>query len=137
MLQNATICRLGLVDEKHHAYIIPLNYGYEEGRLYFHSAPSGKKIKLLRRNQIVCFEIDINHAIVNTGIPCHWSSQYRSIIGYGTVRFIENLEEKKKALQVLVNHYAAGSSYEFPEEELRRVTVFSLLIDRMTGKRSA
>jgi nitroimidazol reductase NimA-like FMN-containing flavoprotein (pyridoxamine 5'-phosphate oxidase superfamily) len=45
---------------------------------------------------MVCFEVDIDYDIVNTGIPCNWSSKYVSIIGYGKARFITNTKQNKK-----------------------------------------
>ena len=32
-------------------YIVPLCFGYDAGTLYFHSAPAGKKIDLLKNNR--------------------------------------------------------------------------------------
>jgi len=95
ILSKATICRIGLVGNNV-AYIVPLNFGYKHNCLYFHSAPIGKKIELITKNNMVCFEVDIDYDIVNTGIPCNWSSKYVSIIGYGKARFITNTKQNKK-----------------------------------------
>ena len=70
ILSKATVCRIGLVDNNV-AYIVPLNFGYKNNCLYFHSAPIGKKIELITKNNMVCFEVDIDYDIVNTGIPCN------------------------------------------------------------------
>lgn len=51
ILSACECCRLGLIDENG-AYIVPLNFGYEEveGKifLYFHGAADGKKFDLIR-----------------------------------------------------------------------------------------
>ena len=57
IIHQATICRIALYDADY-PYIVPLNYGYESGALYFHSAKEGKKIDLIRKNSRVCFEIE-------------------------------------------------------------------------------
>ena len=48
MLSTATICRLGILDDKR-PYIVPVNYAYHDGFIYIHSAPEGKKIELLKK----------------------------------------------------------------------------------------
>jgi nitroimidazol reductase NimA-like FMN-containing flavoprotein (pyridoxamine 5'-phosphate oxidase superfamily) len=135
ILMTAPICRLGLLD---HAlpYIVPLNFGYKDGCLYFHSASHGKKIDLLKRNTTVCFEIDIDHRIIPADIPCRWSTEYRSIIGYGTARFITNLKHKKKALSIILNHYSPKVSFDFPKDKLQEVIILRVDIITMTGKKS-
>lgn len=135
ILAKAAICRIGLLD-KNAPYIVPLNFGYKNGCLYFHSAPEGKKIELLKNNSQVCFEVDIDHGIVNTGKPCNWSSTYSSIIGYGGASLLTDPEQKKEALHIIIDHYAPGTVYEFPEKNLTEVVIIKILITEMTGKTS-
>jgi nitroimidazol reductase NimA-like FMN-containing flavoprotein (pyridoxamine 5'-phosphate oxidase superfamily) len=40
---NSDICRLGLVDNGE-AYIVPVNYAYDKGQIYIHSAHAGLKM---------------------------------------------------------------------------------------------
>jgi nitroimidazol reductase NimA-like FMN-containing flavoprotein (pyridoxamine 5'-phosphate oxidase superfamily) len=135
VLSKATICRIGLVDNNV-AYIVPLNFGYKNNCLYFHSAPIGKKIELITKNNIVCFEVDIDHELIDTGIPCNWSSKYTSIIGYGKAHFITNTEQKQEALNIIIDHYSPGTSYDYPEKNIRDVAVIKIKITQMTGKKS-
>jgi nitroimidazol reductase NimA-like FMN-containing flavoprotein (pyridoxamine 5'-phosphate oxidase superfamily) len=135
ILSKATVCRIGLVDNNV-AYIVPLNFGYKNNCLYFHSAPIGKKIELITKNNMVCFEVDIDHDIVNTGIPCNWSSKYVSIIGYGKARFITNTEQKQEALNIIIDHYSPGKSYDFPEKNIYQTAIIIIEISQMTGKKS-
>ncbi|MCX6664740.1 MAG: pyridoxamine 5'-phosphate oxidase family protein [Euryarchaeota archaeon] len=82
ILSKARICRIGFVDENR-AYIVPMNFGYKNNCLYFHSALVGKKIDLIQKNTVVCFEVDIDHDIVDTGVVCNWSTKYTSSICQG------------------------------------------------------
>jgi len=41
ILAQAQVCRLAMVD-KGHPYVVPLNFGYRDGALYFHSALEGR-----------------------------------------------------------------------------------------------
>jgi len=135
ILSKATICRIGFHDQQV-SYIVPMNFGYSDDCLYLHSAPQGKKIELLKRNPLVCFEVENDVEIISTGIPCQWSMNYTSVIGYGTASFITNLEQKQKALQIIIDHYSPGSSYVFPEKKRNEVTIIKIEITQMTGKKS-
>ena len=135
ILSKATICRLGLLDQNI-PYIVPLNFGYKNNCLYFHSAPEGKKIDLIRKKNNVSFEVDIDHGITNTGIPCNWSLTYKSIIGQGKARLLEDSAQKQEALNIIIDHYAPGTTYEFTEKNLRKVLIIKIDITHMTGKKS-
>jgi nitroimidazol reductase NimA-like FMN-containing flavoprotein (pyridoxamine 5'-phosphate oxidase superfamily) len=135
ILHKATICRVGFVDNNI-PYIVPMYFGYKDSCLYFHSATLGRKIDLIRKNNVVCFEVDINHQITNTGVPCNWSSKYQSIIGYGKAFLIEDLHEKREALNVIIEHYSPGTTYQYPEEKVREIAIIKIKIESMTGKQS-
>ena len=59
ILNDCDCCRLGLVDERGLAYIVPMNFGTEtDGErltLYFHCANEGKKLDIMRANSAVSF----------------------------------------------------------------------------------
>ena len=56
ILSGGSICRVAMLDGDL-PYIVPVNYGYSDGALYIHSAPEGKKIDLLGKDNRVCFEV--------------------------------------------------------------------------------
>ncbi len=57
ILGGAEICRIAMADGDV-PYLLPFNYGYRDRCIYIHSAPSGKKIDLLKKNGSVCFEVE-------------------------------------------------------------------------------
>lgn len=132
ILRKATVCRLGLVDGAI-PYIVPLSFGYDGNTLYFHSACEGKKVDLLRRNAVVCFEFDVDAEPVRSKTSCGWTMRYRSVIGYGTASFVENAGGKSKALEIIMRQYTDGP-YEFPEEMLRKIAVIKVVISEISGK---
>lgn len=135
ILMEATVCNL-VIQDTPTPYIIPLHFGYKNHHLYIHSANEGKKIELLKKNPHVCFDIILDHKIHNTGIPCNWSTSYKSIIGYGNASFITDPDEKIRALDILIDHYSPGTIYDFPKENIDSVTIIDIKIDQMTGKQS-
>jgi hypothetical protein len=84
---------------------------------------------------MVCFEVDIDHEPKNSGIPWNWSSKYSSVIGYGKARFISDSAQKKDALNIIIDHYSPGASYNFPKKNLHEVTIIKIEITQMTGKK--
>lgn len=135
ILRSADICRLAMADDNI-PYIVPMNYGYRDHTLYFHCAPEGRKLEFIRKNPEVCFEIDCNTTIANTGRPCNWTSRYTSIIGYGKATVVNDPKHKKDALNIIVDHYAPGTTYTYPEENVEKVTILKVKITQMTGKKS-
>ncbi|HIJ95494.1 MAG TPA: pyridoxamine 5'-phosphate oxidase family protein [Desulfuromonadales bacterium] len=132
LLLGGTVCRLAMVDDGE-PYVVPLNYGYRDGTLYFHGASEGRMIDILRRGGRVCFEITREHGVVRHENPCSWDWQYQTVIGYGLPRFIEDVAEKRMALAIVMNQYSTGE-YAFTDASVDRVIVFSVKIDSMTAK---
>jgi nitroimidazol reductase NimA-like FMN-containing flavoprotein (pyridoxamine 5'-phosphate oxidase superfamily) len=134
ILEKGLVCRLGLYDGKY-PYVVPMNYGCRNGRLYFHCAGEGRKIDILKKNDRVCIEVDIDSRIVRGDAPCRWTTKYRSVIGYGTARIVEDVREKKAALDVIMAHYG-GKGGEYDEKSLGLITVIEVVLESMTGKQS-
>ena len=132
-LKRAKVCRIAFISENG-PYIIPLVYGYDGNHLYVHSSRRGKKIDILRKNSRVCFQIDTDVEIKESEIPCRWDVKYRSVIGWGNAVLIDDIEEKRGALNHIMRHYSGESTFEFSEEELDKVAVIKIEIDRITGK---
>ena len=134
IIRRSLVCRLAMTDGLR-PYVVPISFGYRNRCLYFHSAGEGKKIELLRENPKVCFEFDCDLNLKKSDRPCRWGMKFKSVIGFGTARFIEDPAQKKEALAVILAHYAE-ERFELPDEEIRRVTVFCVKIEQMTGKQS-
>ena len=135
ILKRAIVCRIGL-SQDNVPYIVPLNFGYKNSFLYFHSAKDGRKIEMIRKNNNICFEIDIDTELLKAEKPCKWSMKYYSVIGFGKAFLVENSEEKREALDIIMEQYADKSSCEYPEELINKVTIIKVKIESMTGKQS-
>jgi nitroimidazol reductase NimA-like FMN-containing flavoprotein (pyridoxamine 5'-phosphate oxidase superfamily) len=121
IIKRATVCRIALSEDN-----IP----------YFHSAKEGRKIDMMRKNNTVCFEIDIDSKLIEAEHPCDWSTKYYSIIGFGEAFLVEDLEEKREALDIIMEHYSGKSPFEYPEKPINSVAIIKVKIESMTGKKS-
>jgi nitroimidazol reductase NimA-like FMN-containing flavoprotein (pyridoxamine 5'-phosphate oxidase superfamily) len=139
IIDNCKVCRLGM-SENNRPYVIPLNFGYvyenDTLTLYFHGAREGKKIDILKNNPEVCFEMDGGHALIEGKEACDYSYAYESVVGFGTVEFLEGDAEKARGLNVLMKHQTGkDTDHVFNERHLKAAAVYRLRTASFTGKR--
>ena len=135
IIRKATVCRIALAEDNV-PYIVPVNFGYRDGCLFFHSAPEGRKIDMLRSNDTVCFEMEVDTELVRGEKPCKWTMKYQSLIGYGKAVVIEEPQAKKDALDVIMAHYGAGPDLEYPDSVMDKFVIVKITVQSMTGKKS-
>lgn len=137
IIGDCKVLRLGMVDEGR-PYVVPMNFGFglRDGvlELYCHSAPEGRKVEVLRRKPEVCFEMDCGHRLVEAEAACGYGFAYSSVIGEGTVGFIEDHEEKLRALLRIMEHQTGRSDFSIPDAALRGVLVFGVAVGSFTAK---
>ncbi len=134
IIRKSLVCRLAMMDE-HEPYIVPLSFGYRDNTLYFHSAKKGKKLDVLKKNNQVCCEFDIDVKIEKADKACKWGIEYKSVIGFGKASFIKDLESKRKALDIIMKHYS-DKSFTYSETDLKKVAIIKVELQNVTGKQS-
>ena len=134
IIKKAKVCRLAL-SLNDTPYIVPICFGYRAETIYFHSAKKGKKIDIIKKNNKVCFEFDIDHELVKSENACKWGMKFRSVIGCGKAYFIENIEEKQAAFDILMQNYT-DKTFLFSEENLRNTVLIKIEIEQITGNKS-
>lgn len=132
IIRRCRVCRLAMSDDGQ-PYIVPLNFGYDGRCLYFHAAPEGRKIDLIRRNNRVGFEFDILHDIVTAQQACDWGARYESVIGSGTAEIVDDLETRKTALACIMRQYGSDAN-DFPEDRMKKTLIIRVRIMTISGK---
>lgn len=137
IIKECDCCRLGFCDNGS-AYIVPLSFGFEftggKRILYFHSAKEGRKIELISKGGVVGFEMDTRHSINTAEYACGYSAGFVSVIGEGRVEFIEESDEKERALNLIMSHYTGKDKWEYKFEMLNNVCIFKLEITELSCK---
>ena len=133
-LRQSKVCRLAMVDGDK-PYMVPLNFGYSDGCLFFHCAKQGRKIDLIKKNPNICFEVDELIKLNKASLACDWGIDFKSVIGSGKAQFLEDSKEKTQALHAIMSQYS-GRTFEYPDEMLEKTLVIKVVIDEMTGKQS-
>lgn len=138
IIENCNCCRLGLNDNGE-VYIVPLNFGYEQQNdgsyvFYFHSAKEGRKIEIIRRNSNVGFEADTGYELIKGDNACQYSAKYQSVTGNGIITFVDDTEEKKKGLSLIMQHSTGKKEWHFDEKALNVTTVLKLKVSKISCK---
>ena len=118
-------------------YIVTLSYGYdpEENALYFHAAPSGLKLDFLRSNSNVCATV-IEDGGYNLEDCSH---NYKTVVFWGMMHIVEDIQEKKHGMSILLNHLEEKPTY-IQEKSLKadgyytKMTILKLEIGQIHGK---
>ena len=136
ILDAARVLHLGLAVDNE-PYVVPMNYGYikEDGKLvlYLHSALRGKKLDMIRANPKVFFEMDCDLTPFEGEKPCQYGLSYSSVMGKGIARIVEDVEEKKTALSVLMKTQT-GKDFSFEDRLVGIVAVIRIDVEEYTAK---
>ncbi|HQI44685.1 MAG TPA: pyridoxamine 5'-phosphate oxidase family protein [Bacteroidales bacterium] len=135
IIKKSECCYVGMVDENNNPYVLPFNFGYKDQCIYLHSAPNGKKIDILKKNNRVCLVFSIDHELFaqNKDVACSYSMGYKSVICYGKVEFIEGFENKVEALNIFMQQYTQRD-FKYSVPAVNNVMVYKVVIDKMTGR---
>lgn len=135
IISHCDTCFVGLIDLDGNPYVIPMNFGYQEGIIYLHSGPEGGKIEMLEHNNNVCITFCSGHELVyqHPRMACSYSMRSESVLCRGNVCFIEDIAEKRHVLDIIMHHYT-NDDFTYSDPSVRNVKVWKVAIKSMTGK---
>lgn len=119
-------------------YAVTLSYGYDElaGALYFHLAREGRKVDAIAADPRVCGTVVIDGGYEPGACKHH----YASVVFTGTVRLVEDPEELRHGMRVLITHLEDDPDAVWERNRLdgdnvyQRMSVARLDIGEITGK---
>ena len=106
-LKQARIGYLGMADG-HLPYVVPLNFVWTNGMLYFHGATGGRRNQVMDENQEVCFTVCEEYGTITDPVPAKTDTAYMSVIVFGKAQPIDDLDEATHMLQEMLNKYVPG-----------------------------
>lgn len=137
IIKKADVCRVAFANDNI-PYMVTLNFGYindKERMLFFHCANTGRKLEMIKNNDYVCFEMDIDHKLFKGDKSCDWGMSFRSVVGYGRINVVTGNEERIKGLNSIMTHYGGECKYSYNEKVFEKTTILCLKIIEMTGKK--
>lgn len=134
ILARGTSGVLALSGDDGYPYAVPLSYVYDGGAIYFHCAREGHKLDAIRRNPKASFCVIDQDQVV----PEEYTSYFRSVIAFGTVRVLEGEGERRSAIEKLALKYApedsAGRRREAIDREWMSLCMLEMTVEHLTGK---
>lgn len=141
LLARAYAGRLATVGADGWPYVVPLLYVWMRNEIWMHNTAARSHLRSnIEHEPRVCFEIDDPGAVFPYGrFECDSSVAYSSVIVFGRVRIIDEVEERAAFFDALMSKYA-DPAWDRPKSfypRLHQVTVYALTVERMTGKELA
>ena len=128
---------LSVIGDNGYPYGMPMNHWYSEddGKLYFHSAKNGHKIDAVKKYEKASFCVIDRDQIV----PEKFTTHYRSVIAFGKVRLIEDVEDMRSIATALAMKYSGDFAEQIPDEfnaYVNNLAIIEMTIEHMTAKGS-
>jgi nitroimidazol reductase NimA-like FMN-containing flavoprotein (pyridoxamine 5'-phosphate oxidase superfamily) len=111
-------------------YIVPVSYAYDNNCIYCH-AFEGKKMKMMRKNPRVCFQVDEMKDMSN----------WKSVIAWGKFEELNERDEKNKALSLLLERQLPmvssttthlGESWPFSGSDIHELNIIPGIVFRIS-----
>ena len=106
-----------------------------DGKLtfYLHGATKGYKFDVLEKNPKVSFALETDMIPFEGKVACQYGMAYRSVMGRGYGTLVADVEEKKKALSLLMKQQT-GKNFTFDEKLVSIVNVIRIDVKEFTAK---
>ncbi len=135
ILQRNTAGVLNLLGEDGYPYGVPLNYVYEDGKIFFHCATQGYKLDAIRHHNKASFTV-IDQAQV---IAEEYTTDFCSVIVFGQIAIVKDDLEKRHAMEALAARFIPGDEKGRLAEIDKCYQDFLILaldVEEMTGKKA-
>ena len=119
-------------------YVLPMNFGYEDGTVYLHCARVGKKLDILRAadGKLPASLLFVSKASLldkGKGIVCGLSARYVSVVATGVLEEVTDSDERLRGLRSVVQQVGVEDR-TFTDGDLAAVIVLRITISGMIGK---
>ena len=131
IIDEAKICHVGFTVEGQ-PYVVPMALGRNGKQLLLHGSVASRLLKKLSGGVSCCVTVTHLDGLVLARSAFHSSMNYRSLMVFGTVRLVDDPEEKHRSLDTLVEHLAPGRMTELrgsTRKELNATSLLSLPIE--------
>jgi nitroimidazol reductase NimA-like FMN-containing flavoprotein (pyridoxamine 5'-phosphate oxidase superfamily) len=136
ILDEGLVCHVGFVDAGQ-PFVIPSAYARVGDRLVIHGSAASRMVKALAAGAPACVTVTLLDGLVLARSGFHHSMNYRSVVVLGKATEITDPEEKRRALDAIVEHVAPGRAAAVrpaSENELRATRVVALPLDEASAK---
>lgn len=132
ILESAYRGFLSVIGDGGYPYSVPINFVFEDGKLYFHCAKEGHKLDAVRACDKACFTV-LDEPEKEPG---DWWYHVKSVICFGRIRVVTDDIDRLSRLRSLARKYFP-EGYDTEADILRngpRAEILAFTIEHMSGK---
>ncbi len=137
ILDEALIAHLGIVDERGQPFVIPTLHARDGDLVYCHGSTASRTLRALAAGAPACLTVSLIDGLVLARSAMHHSANYRSAMLIGQAAIVEGLEQKRVALQAIVEHIVPGRWRDVrppTDNELTATSILAIPIDEVSAK---
>jgi nitroimidazol reductase NimA-like FMN-containing flavoprotein (pyridoxamine 5'-phosphate oxidase superfamily) len=138
ILDEGFVCHVGLCTDKGFPVVIPLAYGRDGDIVYLHGSAASRLFRGARAEQVeICMAVTFVDGLVVARSTYNTDINYRSVVILGHAAEVKDLDEKRRGLEVMVDHIVPGRSRDArppTEKELRSTMLLRLPLDESSAK---
>ena len=107
LLTASRVGTLATLDADGTPYALPVHFVWEDGNVYIHGLPQGRKLDNIARDGRVSFMTYRMDGLLmpDNDIPCDVNTQYQSVVIRGTASLVNDEERKVAILRRIVSKY--------------------------------
>lgn len=136
ILDEGFVCHVG-VDNEEGPIVIPTAYARIGDRLYLHGAVGNALLQSMSNGTRTCITVTLVDGLVLARSTFHHSINYRSVVIFAIATEVIDNDEKRAALEAVVEHLVPGRSADArppSDVELRMTRVVSVPLDEASAK---
>lgn len=136
IIDEARICHVGFVADEL-PYVVPMALGRDGDNILLHGSVASRLMKNLGSGLPCCVTITQLDGLVLARSAFNSSMNYRSLMVFGVARQITDPEEKKRGLDILVEHLLPGRLADLrpsTRKEINATTLLSLPLETFSIK---
>jgi nitroimidazol reductase NimA-like FMN-containing flavoprotein (pyridoxamine 5'-phosphate oxidase superfamily) len=123
---------LSVIGEEGYPYGLPINFIFDQEKIYFHCAKEGHKLDAIRKNDKVCFTV-LSEPEKKEG---EWWYCFTSVIVFGHIQVVDNPAIAGTMLRFLgAKYFPTGYDIESDlQKNGPKALVLELIPDHISGK---
>jgi nitroimidazol reductase NimA-like FMN-containing flavoprotein (pyridoxamine 5'-phosphate oxidase superfamily) len=138
IIDQALICHVGFtLDEQ--PYVVPMALGRDGDSILLHGSVVSRLMKNLAQGLPCCVTVTHLDGLVLARSSFNSSMNYRTLMVFGSATLITDEEDKKRGMDVLIEHLAPGRLADLrpsTRKELNATTLLSLPLETFSIKSS-
>jgi nitroimidazol reductase NimA-like FMN-containing flavoprotein (pyridoxamine 5'-phosphate oxidase superfamily) len=126
VLDAGKVCHVGFsLDDQ--TYVVPMAYARMDDHLLIHGAIASRTMKSLASGLCCCVTVTHFDGLVYARSTFNSSMNYRAVMVFGTAQEIIDIDQKRKAIQTLVDHLMPGRRADLRKSTIQELNATSLL----------